>query len=170
MFGKLAFPCVSQLDRLFFCFVLFPHLDSKLRKNLVLRCLDGQIFEGLTLRQEGARVEPLSEDFFLLEPLNSLVTWKVIFKAEMIVLLKMIFSKGSLIQFEIVCLVRMVFRPSKHTCSILVLGDTLRRAFSHVAGPGLSMWGLYPPLSIDMAMDQYIYIYIYICVYIYIYA
>ena len=63
MFGKLAFPCVSQLDRLFFLFFLFPHLDSKLWKNLVLRCLDGQIFEGLTLRQEGAVMEPLSEDF-----------------------------------------------------------------------------------------------------------
>lgn len=96
MFGKLAFPCVSQLANwtdFFFGFVLFPHLDSKLWKNLVLRCLDGQIFEGLTLRQEGAAVEPLSEDFFLLEPLNSLVTWKVIFKAEMIVLLKMMFFK-----------------------------------------------------------------------------
>jgi hypothetical protein len=83
--------------------------------------------------------------FWGLEPLNSLVgKWKQSWND--CVDENDVFFNKSLIQFEIVCLVRMVFRPSKHTCSILVLGDTLRTAFSHVAA-GIKHVGFIPPIK-----------------------
>ena len=159
MFGKLAFPCVSQLDRLFFCvFFCFPTWIPSFGKIWCSGVLTGKYLRDSPYAK---KVRWWFLEDFLRAGASEFFGRKVKAKLKWLCWWKWCFFNKSLIQFEIVCLVRMVFRPSKHTCSILVLGDTLRTAFSHVAA-GIKHVGFIPPIKYRYGYGSiHIYIYIY---------